>query len=78
MDAAGFSGGAAEDGRCGVGERADKWGCSPSARGEREDVEDGRRESKKKMYFVEYAKGTHEPSGLTKGTTAYGRGGPTE
>jgi hypothetical protein len=44
-------------------------------RGEREDVEDGRRESKKKTYSVEYAKGTRGPSGPTKGTAACGRGG---
>jgi hypothetical protein len=44
-----------------------------SARGEREDTEDGWRESKKKTYSAEYAKGTRGP---IKGTTACGRGGP--
>jgi hypothetical protein len=47
-----------------------------SARGEREDTEDGWCESKKKMYSMEYAKGVGGPSGPIKGTTAYGRGGP--
>jgi hypothetical protein len=61
-DAVGFSGSAVGVGQCGVGERADR-GAHASARGEREDVEDGRRESKKKTYYVEYAKGTHGPSG---------------
>jgi hypothetical protein len=32
-------------------------GAHASTRGEREDAEDGRRESKKKTYSVEYAKG---------------------
>jgi hypothetical protein len=44
-----------------------------STRGEREDTEDGRRESKKKMYSAESAKGTHGPM---KGMMAYGRRGP--
>jgi hypothetical protein len=47
-------------------------GAHASARGEREDAEDGWRESKKKMYYAEYAKGTHGPM---KGMMAYGRGG---
>jgi hypothetical protein len=34
-----------------------------------------RRESKKKMYFAEYAKGARGPSGSMKGTVACGRGG---
>jgi hypothetical protein len=45
-------------------------------RGEREDIEDGRRESQKKTYSVEYAKGTRGPSGPTMGMAACGRGGP--
>jgi hypothetical protein len=32
-------------------------GAHASGRGEREDVEDGRRESKRKMYCQKYAKG---------------------
>jgi hypothetical protein len=44
-------------------------------RGEREDVEVGRCESKKKTYSLEYAKGACGPSGPTKGTMACGRGG---
>jgi hypothetical protein len=48
-----------------------------SVRGEREDAEDGRHESKKKMYSPEYAKGARGPSGPTKGTVAYGIGGPS-
>jgi hypothetical protein len=46
-------------------------------RGEREDAEDGRCESKKKLYSAEYAKGAHGPSGPMKGTTTCTRGGPT-
>jgi hypothetical protein len=56
-------------------ERELTGGAHGSVRGEREDVEDGRRESKKKTYSVEYAKGTCGPSGPTKGTAACGRGG---
>jgi hypothetical protein len=48
-----------------------------SARGEREDVEDGRHESKKKTYSMEYTKGTRGPSTPTKGTVACERGRPT-
>jgi hypothetical protein len=51
---------------------------------EREDAEDGRRESKKKMYSAEYAKGASKPSRptkgmawMTKGMAACGRGGST-
>jgi hypothetical protein len=51
-------------------------GAHASVRGEREDVEDGRRESKKKMHSVECAKGARGPSRLTKGTVACRRGGP--
>jgi hypothetical protein len=47
-------------------------------RGEREGVEDGRRESKKKMYSMKYAKGARGPSGLMRGTTACERGGPAQ
>jgi hypothetical protein len=57
-------------------ERELTGGAHASARGEREDAEDGRRESKKKMYFAVYAKAVCGPSGLTKGTVACGRGGP--
>jgi hypothetical protein len=53
-----------QSGSASVGwERELTGGAHASARGEREDVEDGRRESKKKTYYVEYAKGTHGPSG---------------
>jgi hypothetical protein len=45
-------------------------------RGEVEDAEYGRHESKKKMYSTEYAKGARGPSGPMKGTVACGRGGP--
>jgi hypothetical protein len=45
-------------------------------RGEVEDAEYGRRESKKKMFSAEYAKGARGPSGPMKGTVACGRGGP--
>jgi hypothetical protein len=48
-----------------------------SARGEREDAEEGRCESKKKTYSTEYAKGACGPSKPMKGTEAYQRGGPT-
>jgi hypothetical protein len=47
-------------------------GAHASVRGEREDAKDGRREPRKKMYSMEYAKGARGP---TKGTVAYGRGG---
>jgi hypothetical protein len=47
------------------------------AMGEREDTEDGMRESKNKTYSMEYAKVTCGPSGSTKGTSSCGRGGPT-
>jgi hypothetical protein len=44
-------------------------GAHASVRGgEREDVEDRRRESNKKMYSAEYAKGMSRPSGPTNGT----------
>jgi hypothetical protein len=46
-------------------------------RGEREDSEDGRRESKKKTFSADYAKGAHGRSEPMKGTMACGRGGPT-
>jgi hypothetical protein len=50
-DAAGFGGGVARVGQRGVGERADGWGpCVSEGRG-REDIEDGRRELKKKNVF---------------------------
>jgi hypothetical protein len=45
-------------------------GAHASVRGEREDAEDGRHESKKKRYSTEYAKGARGPM---KGTEAYGR-----
>jgi hypothetical protein len=51
-------------------------GAHASARGEREDTEDGRHESKKKTYSAEYAKGARVPRGLTNETMAYGRGRP--
>jgi hypothetical protein len=44
-----------------------------SARGEREDAEDERRELKKKTYSMKYAKGACGPM---RGTTACERGGP--
>jgi hypothetical protein len=58
-------------------ERADRRGPS-SARGEREDAEDGRRESKKKTYSAQYAKGARRPSGPSKGMVTCGRGGPAQ
>jgi hypothetical protein len=68
----------ARPGLAGVGwERELIGGAHVSAREEREDVEDGRRESKKKTYSVEYTKGTRGPSTPTKGTVACGRGRPT-
>jgi hypothetical protein len=57
-------------------ERELTGGAHASVRGEREDVEDGRHESKKKMYSVEYTKGARRPSGPTKGTMACRRGRP--
>jgi hypothetical protein len=57
-------------------ERELTGGAHASVRGESEDIEDGRRESKKKTYSVEYAKGTRGPSRPTKGTAACRRGGP--
>jgi hypothetical protein len=51
-------------------ERELTGGAHASVRGEREDAEDGRHESKKKRYSTEYAKGAR---GSTKGTAAYGR-----
>jgi hypothetical protein len=57
-------------------EREITCGAHASVRGEREDTDDGRRESKKKTYSMEYAKGAHGLSGSMKGTTACGRGGP--
>jgi hypothetical protein len=69
---------AAQPGSAGVGcERELTSGAHVSARGEREDVEDGRHKSKKKTYFAEYAKGAHGPSGPMKGMVAYGKGMPT-
>jgi hypothetical protein len=50
-------------------------GAHALARGEREDTEDGRHESKKKMYCAEYAKGARGPSRPMKGMAAYRRGG---
>jgi hypothetical protein len=47
-----------------------------SATGEREDAEDGWRESKKKTYYAEYVKGAHGPSGPMKGMVACESGGP--
>jgi hypothetical protein len=41
-----------------------------------EGAEDGRRESKKKMYSVKYAKGARGPSGTMRGMTACEQGGP--
>jgi hypothetical protein len=41
-----------------------------SARGEREGVDDGRRESKKKLYSMKYAKGACGPSAPMRGMTA--------
>jgi hypothetical protein len=76
-DAVGFGGGAAGVGRLWVAERELTGGALASVRVEREDVEDGRHESKKKMYSVEYAKGVRGPSGPMKGTVACGRGGLT-
>jgi hypothetical protein len=73
----GFGGGAAGVGRLWVAERELTGGALASVRVEREDVEDGRHESKKKMYSVEYAKGVRGPSGPMKGTVACGRGGLT-
>jgi hypothetical protein len=45
-------------------------------RGERKGTEDGRRESKKKMYSVKYARGARGPSGPMRGMIAYEWGGP--
>jgi hypothetical protein len=59
-------------------ERELAGGAHASARGEREDAEVGRHESKKKTYFAECAKGTCGPSGPMKGTMACGRGGPAQ
>jgi hypothetical protein len=56
-------------------ERELTGGAHASMRAEREDAEDGRRESKKKIYSAEYAKGARGPSGPTKGMVACGRGG---
>jgi hypothetical protein len=67
---------AARLGSTGMGwERELTGGAHVSARGEREGIEDGRHESKKKTYSAEYAKGVHGPSGLMKGTVACRRGG---
>jgi hypothetical protein len=68
---------AVQPGLAGAGwERELTGGAHTSARGEREDVEDGRHESQKKTYSVEYAKGVRGPSGPTMGMAACGRGGP--
>jgi hypothetical protein len=56
-DAARFSGGMVGVSRHGVGERELTGGAHASVRGEREDAEDGMRESKRKMYSQKYAKG---------------------
>jgi hypothetical protein len=65
----GFNGGTAGVGQDRVGERANRWGpCISEGGGEREDVEDRRRESNKKTYSAEYAKGMSRPSGPTNGT----------
>jgi hypothetical protein len=70
---------AARPGLAGMGwERELAGGAHASARGEREDAEVGRHESKKKTYFAECAKGTCGPSGPMKGTMACGRGGPAQ
>jgi hypothetical protein len=53
----GFNGGAAVVGWPRVGERELTGRARTSVRGEREGVEDGRHESKRKKYYVEYAKG---------------------
>jgi hypothetical protein len=46
-------------------------GAHASVRGERLGVEDGRRESKKKMYSVKYTKGAGGLSGPMRGMMAY-------
>jgi hypothetical protein len=51
-------------------------GAHVSARGEREGIEDGRRESKKKAYSVKYVKGACGSSRSMRGTMACERGGP--
>ncbi len=47
-----------------VGKTDPTGGVHTSARGEREGADDGRRESKEKAYFCNYANGVHGPSGL--------------
>jgi hypothetical protein len=59
-------------------ERELTGGAHASARREREGAEDGRHESKKKTYYVKYAKGARGPSGSMRGTTASERGGPVQ
>jgi hypothetical protein len=51
-------------------------GAHASARGEREGTEDGRLESKKKMYSAKYTKGACGLRGPMSGTMACERGGP--
>jgi hypothetical protein len=54
----------AQSGSAGVGWRKELTsGPHPSARGEREGTENGRRESKKKTSSTKYAKGTRGLSG---------------
>jgi hypothetical protein len=68
---------AARPGLTDVGwERELTGGAHASARGERENAKDGRRELKMKTYSAEYAKGAHGPSEPTKGMTACGGGKP--
>ncbi len=50
-----------------VGKKKLTCGVHMSARGEREDAADGRRDSKKKAYYPEYAIGTSGPSGQWAG-----------
>jgi hypothetical protein len=69
-DAAGFSGSMAGVGWRGVGERTNRR-AHVSMRGERKGTEDGRRESKKKMYSAKYARGARGPSGPMRGMIAY-------
>jgi hypothetical protein len=49
-----------------------RGGAYTSARGEREGVEDGRRNPKKKTHSAKYAKSPRGPDGPSKEVVAYG------
>jgi hypothetical protein len=53
-------------------------GWERELRGRAKDAEDGRHESKKKMYSVEYAKGACGPKEQTKGLGRIPRGNSKE